>query len=360
MSSAVGGVDRKIAVLPTLTSLRWFAALVVFGYHLSTSTGWLPARAFGFGQAGVAFFFVLSGFVLTWSHRPSTSIKQFYRRRFARVYPSHFAMFVVAFVISVVWGSVGIHGGVTEALSNITLTQAWLVSPHLIYSYNSPSWTLSVEAFFYLLFPFIFTAFTRLTPKARTRVAIIAIIVGFSATLVLALVGLGGSIAFPNPVLRLPQFVLGIALAMYVREHTPKWKSLRLPTIVLAISLPIALVTPLFPLQDYVLIPAIAMLLLVGSTRDIQGIRSWLSRPFWVYMGELSFCFYLVHEIVIILFVESVWADVTWSLSSGVIPAVVTFAVSVGAAMALHHGIEKPLQRALSGRSKVAQRAPTV
>ena len=55
--------------LPTPTGLRWFAALLVFGYHLSVSTGWMPARVFRFGQSGVTFFFILSGFVLTSSYR---------------------------------------------------------------------------------------------------------------------------------------------------------------------------------------------------------------------------------------------------------------------------------------------------
>src|SRR5919107_1067497 len=76
--------------LPSLTGLRWMAALLVFGLHVH-NFGWfggtggrLVSWAFGAGATGVSFFFVLSGFVLTWSARPRDRALAFWRRRVAR------------------------------------------------------------------------------------------------------------------------------------------------------------------------------------------------------------------------------------------------------------------------------------
>src|SRR3954470_17084064 len=77
--------------LPSLTGLRWVAALLVFAFHSAgygvLTTSWWHLTRFGF--IGVSFFFVLSGVVLTWSSRPGQTSRQFYWRRFARIYPSH-------------------------------------------------------------------------------------------------------------------------------------------------------------------------------------------------------------------------------------------------------------------------------
>ena len=75
----------------SLTSLWFFAAaFVVIGHwgnvvHPLSRLHQLLERS----NLGVSFFFVLSGSVLTWSHRPSDTARGFYWRRFARIWPLH-------------------------------------------------------------------------------------------------------------------------------------------------------------------------------------------------------------------------------------------------------------------------------
>lgn len=89
--SGSSSIDGAVPRLDSLTGARFVAALAVFLFHAG---GIFPAegvfgKALAFisrdGGIGVDFFFVLSGFVLAWSWRPGSSVKAFYRRRFARL-----------------------------------------------------------------------------------------------------------------------------------------------------------------------------------------------------------------------------------------------------------------------------------
>ena len=94
-ASDVSRTSKAAPVLPRLTSLRWFAALAVFLVHADSLFQWAPLRLFRFGASGVTFFFILSGFVLTWSMVPNLSARTFWWRRFARIYPACFVALMV-------------------------------------------------------------------------------------------------------------------------------------------------------------------------------------------------------------------------------------------------------------------------
>lgn len=138
--------------LRRLTSLRFFAAAAVFFYHVGKTTDWLPAEdIFRYGFTGVGFFFILSGFVLAWVSNAGMSTKDFYVRRFARVYPSHVVLVAVALVVPVLAFPVTPWG----AIANLTLVQAWFMDWAIVFSLNAVTWSLSCEAFFYLCSPFL-------------------------------------------------------------------------------------------------------------------------------------------------------------------------------------------------------------
>src|SRR6185437_10791959 len=75
--------------LDTLTGMRFLAALPIVFLHVGSSFfGLTPLRAaFGYGYVGVSFFFVLSGFVLTWS-TDRIPARRFWWLRFARIWPA--------------------------------------------------------------------------------------------------------------------------------------------------------------------------------------------------------------------------------------------------------------------------------
>lgn len=85
--------------LDSLTSLRWWAALAVFFFHVRNIVP-LPGvvgELARYGNFGVAFFFILSGFVLTWSWRSMHGLLTGY---VSETLTFLFAMLICAFTVS--------------------------------------------------------------------------------------------------------------------------------------------------------------------------------------------------------------------------------------------------------------------
>ncbi|WP_326810371.1 acyltransferase family protein [Streptomyces scopuliridis] len=113
--------------LPSLTGLRFVAAALVFLHHaIYTNVFADPdvVRVFhdlfiNTGQMGMAFFFVLSGFMLTIAARPGDTTRRFLRRRLVKIYPNHVVTFLLAAVLIIP----ALHW--TEVAPNLLLVQTW-------------------------------------------------------------------------------------------------------------------------------------------------------------------------------------------------------------------------------------------
>lgn len=139
-----------------LTFTRFIAAIsiVIFHYGEFIPPFNHPAISYLFRNAnlGVNYFFVLSGFVMILAYGKHTQLSaiEYLKNRFARVYPVYlFAILLL--LLYMIAGSNPID--YTGLVLNITLLQAWV--PGKAFSFNYPGWSLSVEALFYLAFPFL-------------------------------------------------------------------------------------------------------------------------------------------------------------------------------------------------------------
>jgi peptidoglycan/LPS O-acetylase OafA/YrhL len=246
----------------------------------------------------VSFFFLLSGFVLAWSARSGDTAPRFWRRRAAKIYPNHLVTAAVAVVLAVEAGTALTFGTVS---ANFVLLQAWVPRESVYFGLNTPSWSLSCEMFFYLSFPLIWWAATRL-PARRLWPATLATLGGVCVMPAVALV-LPGSLrywfVYVFPPVRLLEFVAGVLLARIVQEG--RWIRFGvLPASLLVVAayfgsgyLPLGfsyIAGTVVPLA--LLIPAVA-------ARDLRGESSILRTRTAVWLGEVSFAFYLVHQLVI-------------------------------------------------------------
>ena len=136
-----------------LTFTRFIAAFLLFVYHFGGIENDEHLNL------GVSYFYVLSGFVmiLAYGKKEHISPKEYYINRLARIYPLHIMTLLLAIAANIfkyINYLEYVKFDIPSMLMNALLIHAWI--PQISLSYNVPSWSISVEMFFYLLFPFIF------------------------------------------------------------------------------------------------------------------------------------------------------------------------------------------------------------
>lgn len=346
---------RADSRLPSLTGLRFIAAFAVFGFHVSVVE--LFARSAGVpgvldflvrqGATGVSFFFILSGFVLCWSARPGDTMGRFWRRRAAKVYPNHLVTALAALVIVIAAGTAVSFWSVT---ANLMLLQAWSPQETTYFGLNTPSWSLSCEVFFYLCFPLILRGVDRLSPRwwwPATAATLGAVCL--MPALALALPeGSRYWFVYVFPPVRMLEFIAGILLARIVQQG--RWIRLGvLPAAALAVAayfgsgfLPLG-----FSYVAGTVVP-LALLIPAVAVSDLRGGRSVLRTRTMILLGEISFAFYLVHQLVI-RFVDRALGARSWSDPAGMLVASIMLALALAAAWVLYRFVEQPAMTRFAG-----------
>ncbi|MGN9910413.1 acyltransferase family protein [Phytohabitans sp. LJ34] len=347
--------DTTAGRLPSLTGLRFVAAFLVFGFHVHiehlmapgavrTTMEWL----FGQGAVGVSFFFILSGFVLTWSARKGDTAVRFWRRRIAKIYPNHVATWLVALAVAVVTGA-GVSLAV--ALPNLVLAQAWSPDIDVFFGLNTVSWSLACEAFFYAVFPLLFAGLIRLPGRMLWPAATIALLAVWAVPLLAQILPAEHRYwaIWIFPLARTPEFLAGMLLARIVREG--RWPRLGVwPATALAV---VAYLTSRFLPDDFRLVAgtAIPLALLVAAVgaADAAGLATpWRSR-WMIWLGEISFAFYLVHQLALRVVLKGSGVEHSSLAAIGVALGALVFAVA--GSWLLYRCVELPGMRLLRPKS---------
>ncbi len=296
-------------MIKPLTSLRFFFAWFVFTSHISfVSTdseiyNWLQRNVFFEGYLGVSFFFILSGFVLAHSYKKkietqTVSKRKFWIARFARIYPLHFLTLIIITPYILVTSGFS----VIKFITNLFLIQSFIPIQDFFYSFNSPSWSISDEMFFYLLFPFYIIIFNKYT---WIKYLFPCIILFFFYIIP---VSHHKFFFYINPVLRSFDFILGILLCFSF--HNQRFKKLfntyLLASIVEFSCIILFLVFFIFHnfihrslrFSIYYWIPMCFIIYTFAYQKGI--ISKILSNKWLVLLGEISFAFYMFHYVVIL------------------------------------------------------------
>jgi len=362
-----GGTVERSPRLHAVTGLRWWAALAVLGHHLLNVTT-VPAPLTAVlqqGVLGVTFFFVLSGFVLVWSMRPGVRPREFYRRRFARIYPLHLVTLLLALPVFYSfhpspeqWWVKPVSVGVL-ALS-VPVLQGWSRDPTVMYSGNPTAWTLTLEAFFYTLFPFLALALRR-TGRRGAGLVVVGLLTLAGALRALTQLDPGGWVAgLPFPVLRVDEFALGMALAWAMRLG---WRPRLSPSLVALVGagwfalylalggehphLPVA--RAFAPYLPEIVMALCGAMIVATAVAELRGRARWLGWRPVVVLGEWSFALYLVHSMLIYVVLGTVGRLAAGPAS--LLGSLALLVASVAAAAVLHVAVERPLERRLRGRS---------
>lgn len=340
--------------LRSLTGLRFLAALLVVVHHTSRDLAQIPilTDALTAGTVGVGFFFALSGFILTWSASPTTTKGAFYRRRFARVYPLHFATWLISIPV-LLW--LGQEMGTVELVAGLLLLQAWVPAQQVYFGMNAPSWSLSVEAFFYALFPFLNARVSAVRVQLWHLGAVIAVM-GTLALAVFLLAGTKQWIVYIFPGFRLLEFISGILLAVLIRQGFRVRVSLSAALLISVAMFAVAAgpvqwtVGHQHGISNTIMLPAWLLLISAAATENLAGRSGWVGNKVMVRLGEWSFALYLTHWLLL-----QAWAfvdpaanerPVVWRILEDGLFVIVAVAISA----VLYTTIEKPLERQLRGR----------
>lgn len=166
---------QRAEILPSLTGLRFLAAFSVFISHAAfiggTTAGVDLSYLYPLGAMGVSFFFILSGFVLTYSSRENDSATAFLKIRFFKIFPNHAAVWLGIILMVHFVGLTRMPPGaritLSDDLSNLFLVDT-LIPRMPTGRGNDVAWSLTCEFVFYLLFPLLLPLLRRV-PVARSR-----------------------------------------------------------------------------------------------------------------------------------------------------------------------------------------------
>lgn len=287
----------QMARLDSLTGVRFFAALLVFGFHAMHNVDGLAL--FSSGMTGVSLFYILSGFMMSWSAREGDTAIQFYRRRFARIYPAFISAWLIA--LSLMLATSRRLGSGWDLLPP-SLIQAWIPIEAAYFAGSAVFWSLSCEAFFYVMFPLLYKLMSPLTTKGILAVGLGA--VGVSVSVTVGALGVSETpfsrwalVIFPP--LRLMEFIVGMAIgAMFRRGFRlaiPVWVAslIAVGAVMLASIAPYSLSRYTITLAPFIILVAA---LASADLKEKWTLFRW--RPL-MHLGVWSYCFYLIHALVL-------------------------------------------------------------
>ena len=344
--------------LPALTGIRAFFALDIVFFHFSDPKWFGPlAPLVNGGYVGIGFFFLLSGFVLEYSHGGRTiKLREFWLARFARVYPVYILALLVSIpMLMLEWQYQSRERFVLGALLTPLLLQGW--HPVLATFWNTPAWTLSSEVAFYMLFPWLVRQ--RWPQQAGRLLLLLLGLWGAGMVLPLLYVWLRpDGLAEVNrysygiwlralkfmPVEHVPAFVFGVVLARLhaVVELKPFQRLLialaglggLCAVLYMGTSLPYVL------LHEGLLMPVFGAIAL-GLAGQHMVARFFALPPF-VLLGEASYCLYLLHFNLWTLLHDH---GLLQRLHATALDPVFSYALMLAAALASYRWIEVPARR---------------
>lgn len=301
-------LPRIEAILETkklqgLDGFRMIAVMAVVLAHSGIGTLFFSARH------GVAGFFVLSGFLITWlllkefRTTGAVSVKDFYMRRSLRIFPAYYAFLIVSISWDLYRGNDDIQDAIVPGLF-------YFMNYHNALQGHSTSsiahvWSLAIEEQFYLLWPMLFIFLMGRGKKYVIRFlvfAIVAVLVWRSFSF--SYLDFGTSYAYNAFDTRFDNLAIGCLLAFLVekKQYLAFFNRISSRFWMPLVPLILLFVSKQFGSDDYAYGPAFTVDALLLAILLLQLIRlsegrawGWLNHPVSVYLGVISYPIYLWH-----------------------------------------------------------------
>lgn len=291
---------------PGLTGVRGIAALWVVLFHaheLAEVPFGLPARetvvGVRSGYLGVDLFFLLSGFVLTLNYLPRLrgsgreGLFAFVRGRITRILPLQWATLLAMLLLTIwlpgYWGPGPFSG--TAFVASLLLVQSWA---GMALAWNNPAWSLSAEWLAYAVFVVLVRPLAAMSRRPTLVLAFVIVLL----PLYLAAYG-RHPITFDHAerlgVVRcLCEFTAGAILCRFADGLQLRRGA---TDAVLLAGFALLLIALGGPLLDGFAPLGFALVILACALDSPLAARVLGNRPA-IFLGEISFSLYLVHQIL--------------------------------------------------------------
>jgi peptidoglycan/LPS O-acetylase OafA/YrhL len=302
--------------LDQITFTRFIAALTVVFFHYGQSV--FPANIpFLFenvtaGPIAVGYFYVLSGFIMAIAYyqpekknQNTINKKKYWIARFARIYP----IYLLALLLIVAAKFKALAENWLELPLHLTLLQSWI--PGYPITLNTPGWSLSVEAFFYLCFPFLLIWAYKLGTKS---LAIFTVFL-WLATQVTLLTLLNSSEYAPksllhdfiyyNPLMHLNSFLAGFLCGIYLKNNPATKRKSNILWLMISFALIFLLIWARPHLENFLgiklaftnglLAPAFLFFIVVLA-RHKGFITKIFSYSWLILLGDASYSLYILQK----------------------------------------------------------------
>ena len=342
-----GPTDRSYR--PDIDGLRAIAILSVVLYHAG-----VPSVSGGF--TGVDIFFVISGYLIG-GHifseiRSGTfSFSRFYQRRAKRILPAFYAMLAFTIAASLLLLSPAENHFFALSAFSATLSVSNIFFLRYLEDYFRAAtnfhpllmtWSLGVEEQFYAIIPLLMVLLTRIRRGLLTPSILVVCILSF--LLAWRQVGMSPSNAF----YLLPgrAWELGIGVLLAVMQQRRKLQSFSAPlTHLLSLAGIVLMLAPIILLNTKMPFPGPAALpSVLGAAMVIAVPASWVNRgllslPPLVFIGRVSYSWYLWHWPIL--------AYLRIATDDKLTPAAAAIAVIASLAIAIlsYYFIEQPFRR---------------
>ncbi len=335
-----------------LTFSRFLAAISIVVFHFGMQTPPFNSEviSFLFSQAnvGVSYFFILSGFVMiiAYSNRDKVSFIPYMKNRIARIYPVYFIAVILTLAKYVIADD---SYSAFAIIGNITMLQSWF--PDIALSLNFPGWSISVEMFFYMVFPFLLN---RVFKKISFSKLLIYTVAFFTVSQFVFHIGINSSFYQPEPssnhnlffyfpLLHLSEFIIGnLAGLFFINKLKDIRKNFDLPILLLILATAFFLKYPMGMNYHNGLFAVLFVPMILFLAMNTGYITKISNRKPFVFLGEISYGVYILQWPV------RLWLEGGLRKFGLTDPAVMFYPIVIGiiiAATISYKYIETPLRK---------------
>jgi len=284
-----------------LTFTRFIAAVSIVFFHYAKGLSIFNNPYLDFvvkySNVFVSYFFMLSGFVMIVAYHNKTKINifEYAKNRFARIYPLYLLGIIMVAIVPFLQNEIIF----SDLFLSLFMIQSWV--PQKALTLNVPGWSISVEVFFYILFPFLFNLVYKKVSIKNVSILIIAfwiisqVVYQFMILYPIENFPLSARDLSYFPLLHLNEFLVGNLAGIYfVNNLCGNKRNYDLAILVVATLIILTLKFPTFFSYHNGMLAVLFIPLILLLSLNTGLVTTLFKNKIFVFLGEISFAVYLL------------------------------------------------------------------